>query len=247
MGVGMSLESYSADAVFAAGTGAWDPNYGVANAGDLYLPSKVARVTGGAASLTGTLPGASPIGIVAVTNHNADTIRVQAGAYDSGVVATAPAVPGYRRTQPFIFPEISAALVTVTFGFVGTLDIGAIEIARFFELPGISPGAAVGFRRTGEDTELVGGGRIAARGGARRPRTFSGQLDRLAMAIAETRGLDFQKIKARSGPFVFVSDTATPASWSRGCWLARNAEVRPSVGASTRHDAWSIGLVEHFR
>lgn len=249
MTAGVSIESWSSTAAFS-GSG-FDANYPVTNLSDVVRSSNIARVSGGATTaITAALGAAHPVSCVGLIHHNlqvGDTVRVQAGAYDSGTVAVWPAgaPAGYRCHRPFVFPEVSASSVTVTITAAGDLELGAIEIARFWEWPGISPGAQVGLTAVAADLDYVGGG--AGLIGAERVRTYSGQIDKIQMTLAATRGLDLQGFKGKSQPLLFVEDLADPASWARRCFLARQNELPAAVGAVYRHDAYQIRLVEWLR
>lgn len=252
MTAGVSIESYSADAVFS-GSG-FDANYPAANLGDLTRSTKVGRIPGGSSTITATLatgPDSVPlVGFVAVVNHTlqpGDTLRVQAGSYDSGVVSAWPGayVAGYRPVRPFIFPEAATSTVTITVSAAGSVDLGGIEIGRFWSWPGLSPGVEVGFRHPAPQIDYAGGG--GAGPDLDPPRIYNGQIDRISMAQTATRGLDFQGLKGTARPFVFVENYEDADSWARTCFLARNLELPPAVGAVYRHDTFQIRLTEWIR
>lgn len=240
---GVSTASYSAGSTFAATSGTWSTDYPVTNLSDLADPGRVARVAGGSASFTATLASASLVQIVALVGHTlaaTDTIRVQAGAYDSGTV------PAYAATRPFVFPaEISVSVVTVTLTFAAaSVDIGALEIGRWWEWE-INASADAGYLDAGDDIQLLGGGSVGFE--TFRPRTYAGQISYLDLATSSTTGLDFQKLQGLTRPFVFVEDADDPATWGRSCFLARNSEVPPMVAALFNRDTFQFRLREHVR
>lgn len=255
---GVSVDSVSELATFAAVAGSWSAKFPVTNLGVLERTTQLGRFTGASGGFTAVWPTSSLVQIVALCAHNiaAGSLRVRlfsdAGmtttVADSGTVAVWPAgglVENYLPTRPVIFTSpvtARAARVDLT-GLSGTTEIGAVEIAQFWDWQGISPGAEKGLQSGAGDLELAGGAvdRLEEFGA----RIYNGQLNLLAMAIAGTRGLDLQKLKTQAKPFVFVDNYESPATWARSCYLVRHQELLASVGALYRHDAYQFRLKEH--
>lgn len=261
---GVSVESVSRTATWTSLTGTWNADYPVSNLGDLKRPSKVARVApaSGGASLNVHFDDAYVMRMVSLVHHTLDVgasmrirlygdpLQTQLRA-DSGVLPVWPdglePEAGLLAVRPYLFPTTSVAKsARIDFSdMAAAADIGAIEIARFWDWRGISPGAELGIDVRTPATALAGG---ATRADAQwSPRTYNGELTYLEMKEAATRGIDFQKIKGQAYPFVFVEDYEEPATWATGCFLARNAELPPMVGAMYRHDTFQFRLTEHAR
>ncbi len=254
---GVSGESYARAATFAGITGTWDSDYPVENMADLVRITKVARVTpaAGAAAFSVVLPASTSISFSALVNHTAPeaaTMRVRAysdagmtaGIYDSAAVSMGPVVSGYPSVRPLVYDAVTARAVRVDLADLdGDTEIGGFEISKFWRWSGISPGADVSLLAGSGDVDLAGGGSMGDE--AWQPRTYDGQIDFLALALAQTTGFDFQKITARGRPFVFVEDYSDPDSWPRGCFLARNGDLPALVGAVYRHDRFQFRFREH--
>lgn len=262
---GVSMDSYSAAATWTSVSGTWSTDYPVTNLGDLRRPTKVGRVVpagGGLIGISAVLPAAVPIRMIAIVNHNCSAfasllVRIWSDAgtttltYDNGGQTFYPAGPGpdntYAKVRPLILPaEVQGRHIEIQIGgLTGTTDIGAVEIARFWEWSGVSPGADVGFRPLQSRIDYLGGG---SEGVDEPPsRTYDGEMSYLALAIAASQGLDFQKLKGKAEPFVFTEDYSDAASWARTTFLATNAELPASVGAVYRHDRYQFRLKEHMR
>lgn len=261
---GVSLASVSSLATFSMITGTADANYGVANLADTVNNAKVARFThaGGIVAFSFNLSAASLIQFAALVRHNlvgAETVRVRlySGASlggsllaDSGVISVWPsgaAVSGYGQTRPYVHTAAVTALSgRVDFaGISSTLEIGALELAQWWAITGVSPGAEIGIDTRAQDVALVGGGAEAA--DVFTPRIMNGQCDLMALATAATTGIDFQASLGKTKPFVWVQDYDDPTTWGRGCWPARNADLPPLVGALYRHDRFQMRFLEHLR
>lgn len=261
---GVSYLSASSLATFAMITGSADANYGIQNLSDTVNNAKVARLThaAGVVAFSFNLSAASLVQIMALVRHNlvgAETVRFRlysAAALggsllaDSGVISIWPsgaAVTGYAQTRPWVATAAVTALSgRVDFaGVAATLEIGALEMAQWWAIPGISPGAELGFITDATDEAIVGGG--AEAGDTFIPRVMNGQCDFVALATSATTHIDFQAATSRSRPFVWCQDYDDPTTWGRGCWPARNIEIPPLIGALYRHDRVQLRLREHAR
>jgi hypothetical protein len=258
---GVTVDSYSKTAAWTGTVGAWSTDYPAANLGDLLRPTKVARVVpaSGLATVTAVLAGPMMVQMAALVHHTFDTaagFRVRLyGDFamtmlraDSGWMTVWPTGispdPDFLAVRPHLFPEaVATRAVVIDFdNMAGSVDIGAIELARFWDWEGISPGAELGFDVRTPPLQFAGG---AAQGVQQwMPRTYNGQLDLLDMKVAASRGIDFFKLKGTSSAFVFVDDYEDATSWARGCFLARNTDVPAMVGAIYRHDTFQFRLSE---
>lgn len=262
---GVSLDSYSKAATWTSISGAWASGYPVTNLGDLRRPSKVARVTpaSGSAAVKAVLAETSKVQCIAVVQHNAPagaTVRARLYAdagltvlvHDTGVSALWPAdfdtSKIARPSRILVTPvPVNCAAVRIDLaGLTGATDIGAIEIAKWWEWPGISPGAEFGLREPPASIGLLGGGEEAVAVDSH-PRVYDGELGALAMADAATKGIDFQKIKGLAQPFVFTEDLRDVTSWPYTTFLATNAELPELVGRMYRRDTFQFRFREHVR
>lgn len=260
---GASYASVASVAAWSVLTGSGDANYPASNLADLINIANVARVTpsAGAAALAFDVPAGSRLRFVGLARHNllaAETMRIRLYSgpgrtgtllFDSGVISVWPSgagVSGYSPTRPYLLSGIvTAASGRLDFaGLTGTLEIGGVELANWFDWA-ISPGVTYGFDTRAADVALVGGG--AEAGDLFIPRTVVGQIDFLALATAATTGLDFQKLTGKAQPFVFVQNYGDPTSWARFCFLAKNTDLPPMVGALYRSDRFQVRLAEWLR
>jgi hypothetical protein len=161
MKTGVSYASITDQATWSAVRMGGD--YPPANLGDLVDILNVGRAESiGQEILTFTLPAAAIMKIVAFINHNIPAgvdVRVSlwsdlsntafggspgTNVYDSGLVDCWPTSgpAGGENIRPFILPEATS----VRSGRIqidstgGLLEMGAIELANFWQWPGISPG-----------------------------------------------------------------------------------------------------------
>lgn len=264
---GVSWDSVTGQAAFAAVTGAWSTDYPIANLANTREPSQVGRLTpsSGVAAFTFILPALAVvqfIGLVAITaatgnmrirlysDNNPAPGNTGALVHDSGAVALWPSggpVSGYVATRPYVLPSaVSARSGRLDFDTLpANLDLGGVDIAKWWDLP-IAPGKAFGFKASGKPKRLMGAATQPAPRGPR-PRTMSGEISLLKLSEASTTGLDFQTAQGRGKPFVFVDEYESPASWPRRVMLATNTDLPPSVGAVYRHDRFQFRFTEHLR
>jgi hypothetical protein len=125
------------------------------------------------------------------------------------------------------------------------IDIGGLEIAKWWQWPFISARLEAGFASAGDDLALEGGGAEGQSGFL--ARTRDGQIGMLDLAVSAVTGLDFQKLKGLTKPFVFVEDADTAAHWPRDCFLAVNADLPPMVAQLYDRDAFQFRLREFTR
>jgi len=237
----VSWSSYSRTAT-ATGSG-WSSDYPAANVLNLAKPTKVAR---GGTTLSIDLGSTVPVSFVGIVQHtlaDTDTIRVQAGAYDSGAFSLADIVAGWRQTTPFVFSEVMTDTVDITFS--SGADIGGVEVARAFEFPSIGEGARAGMQDVGQEIILLGGVSIGTEG--LRLRTYEGEVPYFDVRDTESTGWSFQQQAGLARPFVFVEDYDDPTEWSRGCFLATNAALPSIENAIYGFDRFPFRFVEHVR
>lgn len=256
---GVGSPSYASDAAFAAITGTFDADYPVDNLADTWAPSKVGRVTpsGAAAAFSAVLAADQTVRFAALVAHDLPSgatvrMRFYSDAALSVLVedVAAAAIPdpvgGYVQT----YPVLMSAAATVRgvrvdlAGLSGDAEIGALEIAGWWEWDNITAGANFGLKSGGDAIALVGG--ASAGGTGSLSRTYDGQVSYQDWTASDT-GLDFQKAQGLARPFVFVEDYSDPTSWPRSCFLARNTDLPPMVAQFYDRDHFQFRLMEHRR
>jgi hypothetical protein len=260
---GVSTASFSESATFAAVTGTFDANYPVGSMSDLNQPSKVARVApaAGVVAFTAVLSADRSVQVAALVAHTLPagaTVRTRffsdAGMTtlvtggDLGPTAIPTPVSGYKQTYPALMDAaqtVRAVRWDIASAGASDIDIGAAEIAQWWEWPKITATAELGFDDPGEDLQLLGGGAVGQEGYA--PNTYAGQVAHMDIADSLTLGVDFQKLKQLSRPFVFVEDYSDSASWPRTCFLALNVDLPQFVAQLYDRDAFQFRLREHVR
>lgn len=269
MRTGIGYPSYTSEAVWTAVSGAWSADYPLANVADMIRSSQVARATSNAQrEFKAVLPASRIVQFFAFIGHN---ISSAAGAFriyafsdnnpdpvanaanivaDSGALLIWPSgapVSGYRSIRPYVFsaPVLARSFYFAVSAIDVNLEIEAIEIAQWWEWPGISYGFETGVMATSDTRELIG----APVDETDDPglRTMAGQIDYLKLGADVDAADDFQLGTGYQRPFVFVQDYETPASWPRTTVLARNKTVSPLVGAVYRADTFQFRFVEHRR
>lgn len=180
--------------------GSWDTDYPVTNLQNQRLRKK-ARSASTSATIVVTLPAAIEIGIVAVCAHNLTdtaTVRVQGGAFDSGVDTVYPAQPFSRKDYAcLVQPEVSAAEWTITITDAANPD-GYVAIGRVFIGPTFTPsscfdwGYADGLISASNIQEAIGGPEFAMYLSVRR--SWQGQFSWLTDAEAA----EFRRIMRQS-------------------------------------------------
>lgn len=231
--------SYRDVASISASSG-WSADYPAANVLDLNRPTKVAR---GGTSVTIALGGPAPVSAVAIVQHTlsaAQTVTVQAGAYNSGAVAVGPS-NGYRHTTPLVFPEVTASSVVVTFS--AGADIGGIEVGKAWELPYITEGAQMGFLDAGREVVFLGG--VSQGTDALRLRTYEAEIPYLATSITEDIAWSFQQEFGTARPFVFAEDIDNLDG--RNCFLATNTALPGISSQLPGFDRFALRAVELVR
>lgn len=247
---GVSFPSY-ADTVSWAAAGI-DASFPVANLSDLYKPRRRTKKTAtGAVTFTGTLPAAKPIQFVGVVHHNlpaGSTIRVQAGAYDSGAVAVPTTVDGYLPVFPCAFPTAQTTdtvVVTITPGSAIAVAVGAIEVSGWWEWPDVEVPRSFGFNSQDSSTDMPLGATDMTWSWS--PRVWSGSRSVISLTEAQATALDFQLEKSVYRPFVFCWDAADPTTWPRESILVRNASLPTVVVDDAESGSFQFSFVEHLR
>ncbi|AKU43444.1 hypothetical protein CPT_Sansa40 [Caulobacter phage Sansa] len=263
MKTGLAFPSYMPDASSVTSNGvSTAASYPAANMASLKSPTKVARAAAaGSFQARVNLIGPRPVQFMAAVNHNLidGTIRFQgwagasvAGApdYDSGILPVWPSA-GPVETYPAIRPlvldapvSLQTVIITLTPSSATVVEVGAVEVAAWWEWIGISSRDA-GVNPRQEDINLVGGAVSTA--DAWSPRVLNGRLDFMKVGPRTEQVHDFQIASDLNVPFVFCLDADDPASWTRTSYVARNQELPPLVGALYRHDAFNFRFVEHWR
>lgn len=169
------------DSATVTGSG-WDTNYPVTAVQNPRLFRK-ARTTANSATISITLPTAAPIGVIALCAHSmpaGTTVRVQGGAFDSGVVAIYPG-DDYALA---IAPETASAW-TITIASSAIFDIGRVFIGRAFQpATCVDWGFSTGFESSSTIVEALAGPEYADIRSVRR--VWSGQFSWLTTAEAAT-------------------------------------------------------------
>lgn len=258
---GVSWDSVTDQATFASAGGTWSTDYPLSNLAEPRLATKVARVTpaGGGAALTFTLASSRLIQFIGLVRHNVfaeATLRVYLYDGDNNLLHDSDTMSfwpggyanyGYPAIRPYVLPEQMAVrwgMIEMN-GLPATVEIGSVEIAKWWSWVGLAPGKEFGFKTTGGITDLLGAGmEPPERGGAR---VLNGQISHLALEEAASIGLDFQRRQGQGRPFVYVQDYDDPFSWLRTAMYATNSELPPSVGVLYRHDTFQFRFTEYLR
>jgi hypothetical protein len=173
---GVSATSYSKISTFAAISGSWSSDYPVTNLRDLVRSAQPARVTpaSGAAAFSVVMPSSQTVQLAALVHHTLPagaTVRLRlysdaamtglvldSGLYGAWPQGSAPSA-GYMATRPFLTdaPAMCRAARVDLAGLTGATDIGAFELAKWWEWPGVSPGANIGFSPTQSRIDYIGG------------------------------------------------------------------------------------------
>lgn len=261
---GVSTLSIASQGTWALFTGTGDANYPVANLTDLVRPSNVCRITpaAGAINIRITFPSSLSMQFLALVNHTLPagaTVRIRPTTgtngsgtvlFDSGAIAVwASGAPlsGFKPTFPYLGPSlVSARSVQLDFASAGSspVEFGAIEVGQWMPW-NIGEGIEVGFETRAADVTLVGGG--AEAGDMPMARIANGQIDKLSLSTLYPQFLDFQKAQGKNKPFVYVEDLDDATTFARRCFLARNTDLPPLVGALYRSDRFQFRLREQMR
>lgn len=269
MAVGVGFPSYIDGATIALVTGTAAASYPVSNLNDILKAKNPFRSSASAAqAFTYVLAAAESTQFVALVNHNlptGSTMRVRlfsdnnpdpvgnpgAIVYDSGTInvwTSGSPSTGFSTCRPIVL----SAAVSARSGYInvtpasGIVEIGALEVAGWWDWPGIAPGVELGLMQD-EDFLGLAGGADDPGINSNTPRVANGEISYLALGTAVNTALDFQKTNGKQRPFVFVVDSTTGSSWARQCYLAVNADVPPLAGKLYRHDTFQFRFREYWR
>lgn len=262
---GASYKSVVAGATATMGNGSADANYPAQNVTDLVNINRPARMTpsAGFIAIQMTWPAPVTAEFLAYIAHNrtggSDLMRLQTytdaawttGLVDSGNFACWPsgdAVAGYPSVRPYVFPAGPRTFQSCfVYVFCSTVvEIGGIELGSWLPLLGMGQGKEVGFTNRMQPTALIGGGSDEA-DAAFMPRILNAEVPYVSLGANLNPMIDFQNAQRRGKPFVYVEDYDDATSWPRRCFLARNKELPPSVGALYRSDRFQLRFIEHRR
>lgn len=266
---GVSIFSSVSVATWAVVNGTPNADYPAQNLADLIRPSKVMRITPSSGSCGVTFnfnTFTEQIQFIALVRHNASVGNWRVILWsdnnpdpvgnvgniilNTGLVPIWPTgsarVTGYTPTTPLLLANpINVGSGRIDFSALsGTLEIGAVELSQFLEWD-ISPGVEFGLSTDMQEQPVVGGGSDVT--DTLLPRIANGQIDFVPLANSSSFFIDFQQVSGKAQPFVFVQDYDDVTTWGRWCFLARNADLPPMVGALYRSDKFQFRLKEHTR
>lgn len=257
---GVSFPSFAHEAAWSTAA-AMDPDFPVSNLSDLVNLRRVAlRTAVGATTLDFVLPAARSIDFLAIAHHNAGPAATVAIQLSSGVdpganlVWVAPAQPLRPVADDSLFPHlfphrlpapVLARSGRLTFSPNDTpLEIGAIEIGRFWKWNDVSVPREIGIDSTANVFSGAGGvEHVTRQWSARTVRGERAVVDQLEL---DTTLLDFQRANGLWKPFVWCWDVSDPATWAREAMLVTNSDVQP--GEVTDYLAGRMGFAfrEHL-
>jgi hypothetical protein len=209
----------SALATTVSGTG-WDAAYPVTEVQSRYL-FKRAKTTGNSATIVIDLGSALPVAFLALCHHTlaADsTVRVQGGAFDTGVVTI---YPGQDYALPFA--EETAQTWTITIINSAPFEIGRVFIGQTFQPDAnFSYGYSDGLETTSTAVQALGGQEFFDIRAVRR--VWSGTFEWLTFAEADA----FKAIMRQSdisSEVYFMQDASATTGRGETWWLARFQEL----------------------
>jgi hypothetical protein len=202
-------------ATVVGGSG-WDTDYPVTEVQSRYL-FKRAKSTGNSATITIDLGAASEVGVVALLSHTlsaAATVRVQGGAFDSGVVTIYPGTD----YAVVIAPE-TAQNWTITIADSAPFEIGRVFIGQKFQPSTcVSWGYSDGLETTSNVVEALGGNEYFDIRSVKR--YWRGSWEWLTQAEAD----EFKALMRRSdisGEVFFMLDADATSGQGETWWLGR--------------------------
>lgn len=246
MKAGISRDSVAREAVWSTGQGSVD-GYPASNLGDLENLRRVfVSASAGFIGLGFVLPAARPIDFLAFIHHsapagavfylrlssttdpNADDVYVsgEEAFWPGGVVNDA-----YPAVRPFRLPQVYTARSgsLLVYNAPG-LELGAIELGRFWEWPDIDVGREIGIKSNASSVPVGSGVTHVTRQWA--PRYVSGSRELVDVVEIEQTLLDHQRFNGLWRTFVWAEDIEDPATWPRQCM-------------AVTHDALPAGTRDH--
>ena len=201
------------------GTG-WDEDYPVTEVQSRYL-FKVAKTTSNSATIVIDLGSALPVAFLALCHHTlaaGSTVRVQGGAFDSGVVSV---YPGQDYALPFA--QETAQTWTITIASSAPFEIGRVFIGQLFEPEAnFSYGYSDGLETTSTAVQALGGQEFFDIRAVRR--VWSGTFEWLTFEEADA----FKAIMRSSdisSEVYFMQDASATTGQGETWWLARFKEL----------------------
>jgi hypothetical protein len=202
-------------ATVVGGSG-WITDYPVTEIQSRYL-FKRAKSTGNSATITIDLGAASEVGVVALLSHTlsaAATVRVQGGAFDSGVVTIYPGTD----YAVVIAPE-TAQNWTITIADSAPFEVGRVFIGQMFSpATCVSWGYSDGLETTSSSVQALGGAEYFDIRAVRR--NWSGTWEWLTQSEAD----EFKALMRRSdisGEVFFMLDADATSGQGETWWLGR--------------------------
>lgn len=202
-----------------SGTG-WDEDYPVTEVQSRYL-FKTAKTTGNSATITIDLGAALPIAFVAILHHTlaaGSTVRVQGGAFDSGVVTI---YDGQDYALPLA--EETAQNWTITMASSAPFELGRVFIGQLFQPEAnFGYGYSDGLETTSTSVQALGGQEFFDIRAVRR--TWSGTFEWLTFEEAD----QFKAVMRSSdisAEVYFLQDAGATSGQGENWWLARFKEL----------------------
>ena len=248
---GVSFPSY-ADEGFQA-------DYPATSLSDLVNIRRVAvRSNANAFSVDFVLPEDRVVDFVAVVHHNAGptttvTIQLSSGAapgsnvvYNSGPQPMVPDGGLFKSVFPHRIPQ-SETIRSGRLSFSANpepMEIGAVEIGRFWSWTDVSVPREIGIDSTAQVFDAGGGVEHVTRQWS--PRIVRGQRQVVDQEELDTTLLDFHRTNGLWRPFVWCWDATNPDTWAREAVLVTNSEVSPGVASEVRSGQMAFAFQEHL-
>lgn len=254
---GVSFPSYAAEAVWTAGMPV-NPDFPATNLSDL-TRIRAPSVGGapGYQSFVFKLPQVRMIDFIALVHHNVALgncrVRLSAGQepltdtiFDSGIIGI---------SNDSIFPRVQpislGAVMGVRSGFVemdtgagGPLELGGVEIGRFWSWTDVNVPREIGIESTASVFSTAGGADHVTQQWS--PRTIKGTRDVIDRSEGDTTLLDFQRANGLWRPFVWCWDLNDPATWAREAVLVTNADLPAGVAGENQSGSMAFAFKEHL-
>lgn len=260
---GVSFPSYTNLMSLVQITGAWSASFPLANLADLKNIRALARASAaGPRAFNFNLSSPSQVQMVALIHHNGrptSTVRLRlysaadAGGtllFDSGVVLLWPAgsAQGYfPGVRPIILDSpVAAASGSISLGGEGgeVIELGGLEVAGFWEWKDVAVPRELGLN----NRDVVIGKPMGYDEAMMQwsPRTMVGSREVVLQTENETTGVDFQREKKTSRPFVWLWDYADPTTWANEVMLVTNSSLPPGVAHSFPAGRQPFAFQEHI-
>jgi|SRR5882762_7166833 len=269
---GVSFPSYATLPTWTlqATHGTADADYPLANLTDLVNIREIFKTTTGACWLQFNLAAAQVLQFLAIAHHNGDagdTVRVQLWSdnnpdpvgnlanrvYDSGTISLFPGASDQIALYPQVFPllfstaglSIQSGLVNLSGNAAGSWQIGAIELAGWYQMDGTSISRSFGLKANDQvSAQPFGTDHVQAQFN---PRIIGLTREMTDQSENATTAVDFQLEKRTDYPFVWVNDIDDADTYQREAILVRNSKLTPPKMSAYPVGKLAFDFQEHLR